>query len=129
MSAIIRLSSALCAACSLMIFSLTPSAFESSAVDWSMRFCSCNIFWSVLSRNGAENATESGAPWFRRISSFRGRRFSSRIGSGSFGFGLEASQRKSAEGVGMRHSAYFSTKVMLSAISATRLAILDAMIE
>lgn len=87
--AMILLSSALCAACSLMIFSSTPADFESSAVVMSMRFCSCSIFWSVLSRKGAEKDTCSDELLLlNRISSFRGRFFSSGSATRSCGFGL-----------------------------------------
>jgi hypothetical protein len=72
-----------------MIFSSTPSTWLSSALDLSMRFCSCSIFCKVLSRNGAEKATWSAEPPFSLMSSFRGRFLTSSMGgSGSLGLGL-----------------------------------------
>jgi hypothetical protein len=75
--AMILLSSADWAACSLMTDSSTPSDLESCAVVVSMRFCNCSIFCRVLSRKGAEKATEDWPlapppPFGRRISSLRG---------------------------------------------------------
>lgn len=94
-NAIILLSSALCAACSLMTFSSTPSAFDSSAVALSIRFWSESIFCSVLSRNGAEKAicSEEERLFCRRISSLRGLRRSASVvrvsGVWAEGLGLE----------------------------------------
>lgn len=76
----IRLNSALWAACSFMTLSSTPSILLSSAELFNMRFCNCSIFDSVLSRKGAEKATLSAVPPLSRISSFRGRLFSSTSG-------------------------------------------------
>lgn len=76
----IRLNSALWAACSFMTLSSTPSILLSSAELFNMRFCNCSIFDNVLSRKGAEKATLSAVPPFSRISSFRGRLFSSTSG-------------------------------------------------
>lgn len=75
MRAMILLSSALWAACSRMTRSSTPSVLVRSAVLLSMRFCSCSIFWRVLSRNGALKLMASGPEVGSLISSLRGALF------------------------------------------------------
>jgi hypothetical protein len=129
MSAIKRESSALCSNCSLLISSSTSDAAIALPV-FNIRFCNASIFPNVLSKKGAENLTPSPFAFGSRISSLRGVFLPLVCGDSGSGpllcFPLEWHPQKK---IIVTYGTGRSAKVTFSAISATRLAILEAMIS